>query len=40
MWTPENGYVSNLHNMRLNTPIEIVYEEIINYIKKQNNEKK
>lgn len=36
MWTPENGYVSNLHNMKLNTPIEHVYEEIIIYIKKYN----
>ena len=33
-WNPEHGYVSNIYVMRLDSPIEKVFEEVINHIKR------
>jgi len=31
-WTPQLGYVSEIYVMRLNSPIEKVWQEVINHI--------
>jgi len=33
-WTPELGYVSEIYVMRLNNPIEKVWEEVVNHVKR------
>lgn len=34
-WTPEHGYVSDLWSMKLNNPIELVWSEVVKYIKRK-----
>ncbi len=34
-WTPEHGYVSDLWSMKLSSPIELVWSEVVKYIKRK-----
>ena len=34
-WTPEHGYVSDLWSIKLSSPIELVWSEVVKYIKRK-----